>query len=203
MPRPASDIRERLIEAARVRFLHEGVDGASLRGVAKDAETNIGMVYYYFKTKDDLFFAVVEEVYAKLVAEWSHDLSADTSPEQKLRGIYARISRLTPVETDVLRLVLREAMVSSQRLARLIRRFEQGHIPMMLAALRDGVAAGDFDSRPHIAVLLASTLTLAFFPQIAHRLVSTAAPEIAQFLPTREDAAQQLADVLLHGISKR
>ena len=99
------------------------------------------------------------------------DLSADTSPEHKLRGIYDRIARLSLVETDVLRLMIREALVSSERLARLIKRFEQGHIPLVLKTLHEGVAAGDFDPELHVAVLLSATATLAFLPQIAHRLI--------------------------------
>ena len=67
MPRPPSDIAARIVEAARDRFLLQGVDGASLRSIAADAGTNIGMVYYYFKTKDDLFLAVIEEAYAQLL----------------------------------------------------------------------------------------------------------------------------------------
>ena len=45
MARPRSDIEPRIVHAARRRFLKEGVDGASLRTIAKDAGTSIGMVY--------------------------------------------------------------------------------------------------------------------------------------------------------------
>jgi AcrR family transcriptional regulator len=65
MPRPKSDIDARIVAAARARFLVEGVDGASLRSIAQDAGTNVGMIYYYFPTKDDLFLGVVEDVYAR------------------------------------------------------------------------------------------------------------------------------------------
>ena len=67
MARPGSDLRSRVVPAARARFLAQGVDGASLRSIADDAGTSIGMVYYYFKTKDDLFLAVVEDVYGELM----------------------------------------------------------------------------------------------------------------------------------------
>ena len=59
MARPKSDIEPRIIHAARRRFLEDGVDGASLRKIAREAGTNIGMIYYYFPTKDDLFLAYV------------------------------------------------------------------------------------------------------------------------------------------------
>ncbi len=69
MGRTRSDLGPRIIEAARGRFLREGVDGASLRAIAADAGTSIGMVYYYFPTKDDLFFAVVEETYQHVLED--------------------------------------------------------------------------------------------------------------------------------------
>ena len=66
MARPRSDIAQRIVSAAAERFLHDGVDGASLRRIAQAAGTNLGMVYYYFPSKDDLFLAVVERHYAPL-----------------------------------------------------------------------------------------------------------------------------------------
>jgi len=59
------------VEAAPSRFLLEGVDGASLRSIARDAGTSIGMVYYYFKTKDELFLAVIETAYRGLLVDFS------------------------------------------------------------------------------------------------------------------------------------
>ncbi len=63
MPRPRSDIRERFVDVALEQFWAQGVDGASLRNIAAHAKTSIGMVYYYFTTKDELFLAVVESGY--------------------------------------------------------------------------------------------------------------------------------------------
>jgi len=76
MARPRSDIAPRVVIAARERFLKDGVDGASLRAIAHDARTSIGMIYYYFPTKDDLFLAVVEQVYEKVLADMASALEA-------------------------------------------------------------------------------------------------------------------------------
>ena len=43
MARPQSGLDRRIVEKARARFLLEGVDGASLRQIAKDAETAAAM----------------------------------------------------------------------------------------------------------------------------------------------------------------
>jgi AcrR family transcriptional regulator len=74
--RPKSDIQERIVAAAHQRFLAEGVEATSLRNIAKDADTSIGMVYYYYTTKDDLFLAVVEETYQVILADLEQRLGA-------------------------------------------------------------------------------------------------------------------------------
>ena len=75
------------MHAARARFLARGRRRrVAAQHRAATRGTSIGMVYYYFPTKDDLFLAVVEEVYAKLLSDLSRDLAADVAPEQRLRA---------------------------------------------------------------------------------------------------------------------
>ena len=111
MARPAGDIQPRLIAAARMRFLEQGVEGASLRAIASDAGTNIGMVYYYFPTKDDLFFAVIEEVYVELLADLASALAPDVDVPERLRRLYRRLGAMSELEAITVRLILREILV--------------------------------------------------------------------------------------------
>ena len=201
MARPTSDLRSRILPAARARFLAQGVDGASLRGIADDAGTSIGMVYYYFKTKDDLFLAVVEEVYGELMRSLTTLLAADIAPDQRLRDLYQRIARMDEREFEVARLVLREALISSDRVRRLAQRFEEGHIPLVVRMMAEGVADGRFDPNVSPLVLIAASASLALLPQIVHRLIFAAELPIAAVLPSREDAARGLSEVLLFGIA--
>jgi len=202
VPRPQSDIDARIIEAARTRFLLEGVDGASLRSIARDAGTSIGMVYYYFKTKDELFLAVIETAYRGLLVDFAAALASDATAERRLARLFERVAQLDEREFEVVRLVMREALVSSARLSKIARRFEQGHIPLLLRTLQDGIQADEFDAHVPLPALLVATLSLGFLPQVAHRLVSQAGLPIAALLPTREETAHVLWDVLLHGIAR-
>src|SRR5688572_15313158 len=111
MARPATDIQERIVHAARALFLQQGVDGASLRQIATDADTNIGMIYYYFKTKDDLFLGVVEEVYGQLSSDISAIFDQARPIEDRLQLLFARLAKQSAAETQVLQLILREALV--------------------------------------------------------------------------------------------
>src|SRR6185369_13481687 len=114
MARPKSDIEPRIVAAARARFLSDVVDGASLRGIASDAGTSIGMVYYYFPTKDELFFAVVEELYRRLLADIELAIAPDVGVRERVERLYLRVAAITDEELMVLRLVAREALTSNE-----------------------------------------------------------------------------------------
>ena len=64
---PPADRHPAAHRARRARALPRRGRGrrVAARPSRRDAGTNIGMVFYYFPTKDDLFLAVVEEVYAE------------------------------------------------------------------------------------------------------------------------------------------
>jgi AcrR family transcriptional regulator len=192
MARTRSDIEPRIIEAARDRFLREGVDGASLRAIATDAGTSIGMVYYYFKTKDDLFFAVVEETYRGLLADLTRLCDPALPPLERIRAMYRRIGAVTDHESQIVRLVIREVLVSSERLQRLFARFQRGHFPLVMKAIADGIADGTIRGDVSPLVLLPVIAGAGVVPQFALRKLAPGA------FP---DLPDLLVDVIAKGIS--
>ncbi len=203
MARPASDLAARIVTAATGRFLHDGVDGASLRRIARDARTNLGMVYYYFPTKDDLFLAVVERHYAPLAASLTEAVSADAPFDARVQAFFARFGAMSDDEFTVLRLVLREAMVSSERLSRVAGRMMQGHLPPLFALVGEGFGAGHVDGQLHPAAALVTLAALAVGPQIILRRIAASGLPIPGPLPTPDAFATMLAGVALHGIAPR
>src|SRR6185503_13751197 len=53
--------RRQIIEGARVVFLTQGFDAASMGEIARKAGVSKGTLYVYFKSKEDLFEAIAEE----------------------------------------------------------------------------------------------------------------------------------------------
>lgn len=60
MPR-VSDKRERLLAAAKTLIHHQGFNQTTLADIAKESKVPLGNVYYYFKTKEDIAAAVIQE----------------------------------------------------------------------------------------------------------------------------------------------
>ena len=59
MPRPATNSRARLAQAAMMITYRNGFGNAALADIAKEASVPLGNVYYYFKTKDELGEAII------------------------------------------------------------------------------------------------------------------------------------------------
>lgn len=203
MSRPRSDIRPRIIEAARERFLNDGVDGASLRGIAGDAGTSIGMIYYYFPTKDDLFLGVVEDVYEGLLADLTVALAPDAPADVRIRRLHQRAGAMSDVEFMTIRIVIREALISSSRLSSLMQRMARGHLPLLFQLVDDGWNEGVLDRRYPLPLHLATIGVLGIFPHLIRRLISDAAPHVAEHVPEGADLASMLSDIALRGIGAR
>ncbi len=200
MARPRTDIRARIIDAARESFARAGVDASSLRGMASEAGTSIGMIYYYFPSKDDLFLTVVEAVYGQLLGELEAALSAERDFASGALALYRRVAAATAIERQVIRLVAREAFSSGERLEGLARRFGRGHVPLIFQAALAGVRSGELRSDVHPIVLMAATIALGTLPQIALRALGKFLPATA---PDPEVLTRQLALVLMEGIGER
>ena len=60
------DTKERLIESALAEFSEKGYTKASLRKICADAGVTTGALYFFFKDKEDLFAAIVEQPFDEL-----------------------------------------------------------------------------------------------------------------------------------------
>ncbi len=57
-------VRANIIEAARTLFAQKGYSGARVDEIVTRARTTKPMIYYYFGSKERLFAAVLEDIYA-------------------------------------------------------------------------------------------------------------------------------------------
>ena len=62
----ADSSKERLVKAATELFAHRGFDGVTIRDLAEAANVNVAAVHYHFGGKNELYGAVIEEVFAPL-----------------------------------------------------------------------------------------------------------------------------------------
>jgi TetR/AcrR family acrAB operon transcriptional repressor len=80
--------RQEIIAAARRVFAERGVSRTTLADIAKEAGVTRGAIYWHFKNKPDLFFAMMEQVSLPMVDLMEENLPA-VNPGDPLRGIQA------------------------------------------------------------------------------------------------------------------
>ncbi len=56
-----TEVKDRILDVSRKLFVEKGYTGTSIRDIATEAEVNVAMVNYYFKSKHDLFEMIFEE----------------------------------------------------------------------------------------------------------------------------------------------
>ncbi len=78
--------KKALLMAARRVFARKGFTATKIDDVAKEAEIGKGTVYEYFRSKDDIFFALYEEMKIEL-HERIFELDNELPPREKLRNL--------------------------------------------------------------------------------------------------------------------
>ena len=63
------EMRELIIDAATRMFLEDGYEKTSIRNIAEKIEYSPATIYLYFKDKDELFFAIHEIGFEKLLKQ--------------------------------------------------------------------------------------------------------------------------------------
>ncbi|MCP5368906.1 MAG: TetR/AcrR family transcriptional regulator [Hyphomicrobiales bacterium] len=85
--------REKLLEAAARRFLHQGFAAASMRDIASDAGMQPGSIYYHFPSKAEMLVAVHEEGMRRITEAVTGALDGVSGPWKRLEA--ACIAHLT------------------------------------------------------------------------------------------------------------
>ncbi len=81
-----SDKRERLIESAAKLFHQVGFRQTAIADIAEDSGVPLGNVYYYFKTKDELAAAVIEQRTETIKAE-ARQWEENPDPKERLLNL--------------------------------------------------------------------------------------------------------------------
>jgi AcrR family transcriptional regulator len=190
--RKREDTRERILEVATDEFAQKGLAGARVDEIARRAEANKQLVYYYFGGKLGLYNEVlghmIEESRQRIAAEASAATLAEKFRMMVDRGVessgirWQRLLAWEALEADTSEEFVREADRSGTW---------QRHITNVKAAQ----AAGEIDDRldPELVALALVSVTVFPFvlPQVA-KFMTGSLPTDAQFIRRYEDFVEQL-----------
>ncbi len=80
--------RETIIEAARKLFHDKGYELTTVEEIAVMAELGKGTIYSYFKSKDEIYIAILESEFAVLEERMKQAIEDSTTAENALHKLY-------------------------------------------------------------------------------------------------------------------
>ncbi|HJQ51547.1 MAG TPA: TetR/AcrR family transcriptional regulator [Gaiellaceae bacterium] len=145
------DKRRQLLEAAVRVFARKGYHASRVGDIAEEAGVAHGLLYHYFKSKDQVLEAVFHENWSVLQARIASVEETDEPAADQLRHISAIVLRTWLHLPDVVRVVIRE-FGRSPELAERIGELAQP-IDVIQRVIARGIERGEFrqDIDPRVA----------------------------------------------------
>lgn len=163
--------KDQIIEAAAQIFAQKGYSGAIMADIAIQANIGKGTIYEYFKSKEDLFFAVFEWFQKKTEKAATVGISSlGGSATDRLKVLNSTLMELWDEIKDVFVLVMEfwAASSSAQRRRRFKGAFKQlynDYRKIVSSLIQEGVNSGEFrsDIKPEpVAAALVGTWDALF-----------------------------------------
>src|SRR5690625_4816594 len=79
--------REGIMDVAREFLVEKGYVNVSMRQIANELNCSHGAIYYHFKNKAELFYALVEDHFLMLEEKMNRTIKEPIKKEEKLRKL--------------------------------------------------------------------------------------------------------------------
>lgn len=78
-------------------FLEKGYEATNIRDICKEVEIKASSLYFYYKSKEELFFSIYDEIWEEKIKylEDMEELRRDISPDIKLHIIFKKLMEYT------------------------------------------------------------------------------------------------------------
>ena len=136
--------RQKLIEVARDLFAHQGLESTTMNDIALASGRGRRTLYTYFRSKEEIYYAVIEEELGMLSAKLDEVAAMDVEPEQKIQALvftHLREIRETVARNGSLRA---EFFRNIWMVEKVRRTFDEEEHRVLTAILQEGVDCGRF-----------------------------------------------------------
>jgi AcrR family transcriptional regulator len=204
------DIRERLLDAALVEFGAKGFDGASTRAIARRIGAHQPQINYHFASKDALWTAAVDHLFAALgqamqglsFAPARRGAVDVTQVAATFADLIRRFVRFAAAHPELNQIMVHEATAESARLTWMTER----HVKPLYEAVRPqwrrlrkaGIAAPIDDRLLHYVMVGAASLVYVNAPEA--RLLTGIEPTARRWVDAHADG---LVAMLLPNLPRR
>jgi len=140
--------RAAILQAAAQEFAEHGIAGARTDAIAREARVNKALLYYYFKDKETLYGAVLDDAFSGLKATVFRVLDGDLPPREKMMAYAGAYFDFIASNQLYPRLMQSEMMRAreghSQHIDKVIKNYIQPIFTRVSELMRKGITDGEF-----------------------------------------------------------
>jgi TetR/AcrR family transcriptional regulator len=152
LPRPPADKHRRpetvsrILATAERIFAEKGLAGARTDEIARAARVNKALLYYYFKSKDELYGAVVRSLFQGLQDVIETAAGSDVSYRDRITAFVNGYFAFVIAHPNYPRIVQREMMNASEaNKVRIVRKYRLPTFRRLQQLIHEGIRAGEFN----------------------------------------------------------
>jgi TetR/AcrR family transcriptional regulator len=187
-----------LTTAGRI-FAESGLAGARTEIIAKNAGVNKAMLYYYFKSKERLYEAVVEDHFRQFNAQALAVLGSEGPADEVLLRYVGMHFDFIAAHHQSAPLFQQLTMAGGKRAERLIRKYFKPRSDALGKLLKRGMRAGEFRRTDafHTAVSIISLIVFYFSAAPVLQLLGHSDANSAENLKARR---REVLDFIRHAL---
>jgi TetR/AcrR family transcriptional regulator len=140
--------RAAILQAAAQEFSKHGIAGARTDAIARAAKVNKALLYYYFKDKETLYGAVLDNAFSGMKTNVFRVLDSNLPPREKIMAYVGAYFDFIASNQIYPRLMQREMMRAreghSEHINRLVKTYFQPIYRRVGELLHQGIAEGEF-----------------------------------------------------------
>src|ERR1700716_211968 len=189
----------RIVATAEDIFAEQGLAGARMDEIARAAKVNKALLYYYFRSKEELYRFVLETLLSQLREQVAEAGVERPSPSKRLSAIVDRFFDFVLAHPNYPRLIQREIMSRGPNMKWIVAEYYRPLHGRLVRLIEDGVSAGDFRTvdAGNAAVTVISMMVHYFAAAPVLRSVLGHDPLRPREVAKRREAVQ---DFLEHGL---
>lgn len=138
------DQREIIIKAATAVFAHHGYKKATLESIGQSIGKVKSFIYYYFKNKEELFEAVIDNEVEQLKSRFEEIVTSSSSASQKLVEYSKQRMALLFKLANYFNLISNGVLTNPLLTDKLRRKYDQKEVEHIRLILQQGVESGEF-----------------------------------------------------------
>lgn len=201
------DVEHKIVDAARELFYEKGFSGTTVRDIAKEANVNLALLHYYFRTKENIFKIVFDEAFTLLFSKLNKALVSGKGLFEKIELMVASYVAVGLKYPQLPSFIMNELAINTDLMLSIINNHEykntlNSNFEFFYAELEDAIAS-KVVKRVDPNTLCTDIQALSLYPFIAKNcLLHTVFFDEKEYNKMLKDRAKHISNTIISSIKQ-